>query len=722
MGLVEKALTEPPTASLLKIKMNSNENQIQVEVVQPEINSQIHRTTLEELREWIRDGKLQPNHQVRIKNLSWVEAQKIPAFKALFEAKRNDQTGQLNHSYNQTLTVAPEPDKPPAVEEKPLPKSKFFSLKKEADSSDKEKSISEKSAENENKPAEPSVIFQAFEKKFLARVKPTKTKTKSSDKFSELQKKSPFKKKNVAAGKNKKSFLQNKNLILKRAFILIAGCLLAGLLSYGGSYLWIYQLKTAAQIDEKSLPEIASLQDKLTSDKLGLRLKEEARNRELKESGNQENPAGHQDIAQQIAQLEKQVETKRKAVVEKHKIRVQETDFNMTFSFSFVVLLVGFVLVRVFYDKNSQTTEPAKSAKSTDESEIESDDLQADKEVKADEETLQNGNAEQESNTENSAPENETIGESSSTDIQDKPENFPKIIYVSESVSENKTSAKTNNVQLPPSIKCLEHPDAMPKFYCDVCENYFCNDCAKSFSESGNYCPFCRMTCKPIEIRIDSEGSPKNAPEQKKKPNLLELGKDSVFVVYDFPDERNYKLGVIPAFVIALLFSTSISIFWVYKISPYLESRNQEVAQNASPNALSNPETPNNKPTETLSQTAPKNGEPAANEPCVNPTTKETFECDDATRQALYEQNRKTKAVEDAQKKVAEKSGVIGASENSSTENADQTAKQPSAEELAKKESEKQQLIKTFGISFVIIFGLLLSTRLFHKEKNLQPE
>lgn len=697
--------------------MNSNENQIQVEVVQPEINSQIHRTTLEELREWIEEGRLQPNHQVRIKNLSWVEAQKIPAFKALFEAKRNDRTEQLNHSYNQTLTVASEPNKPPTVEEKPFPKPKFFSLRKETDSSDEDKS-----AEAENKSAEPSIVFQAFEKKFLTKEKPAKTKTKSSDKFPEPQEKSPFKNKNLAAAKNKKSSLQNKSLILKRILVFVAGCVLAAGLSYGGSYLWVYQLKTAAQIDEKSLPEIASLQDKLTSDKLGLRLKEEARKRELKETGSQENPAEHQDIAQQIAQLEKQVETQRKAVVEKHKIRFQEADLNMTFSFSFAVLLVGFVLIRVFYDKNSQPIETAASSKLSGKSKAGSDDFQSDKEINADEDISQNTDAEQKPEEENSSPENEISSGSNPTKHEDNPENFTKIIYISESVSKNETSAKTSNVQLPPAIKCLEHPDEQPKFYCDVCENYFCSDCAKSFSESGNYCPFCRLTCKPIEIRIGDESSAQTTPEQKKKTNLLELGKDSDFIVYDYPDERNYKLGVIPAFIIALLFSTSISIFWVYKISPFLESRNQEVAQNASPNAVKNSEPPNSKPTETLNQTFSKSSETAANEPCVNPTTKEKFECDDATRQALYEQNRKTKAVEDAQKKVAEKSGVIAPAENSSPENADQTAKQPNADDLAKKESEKHQLIKTFGISFVIIFGLLLSTRLFHKEKNLQPE
>lgn len=687
--------------------MSSNENQIQVEVVQPEIDSQIRRTTLEDLREWIKDGKLQPNHQVRIKNLSWVEARNIPAFQALFEAKRKDQIEQLNHSHSQTLTVAHEPARPQTAEEKTFPKPKLFSLKKESDLTGKEISGEEISAENEIKTAAPSVVFQAFEKRLLAREKHAETKKEFSEKLSEPQKKSPFKKKTPPSPTNKKSFSHNNNLVLKRIFIFVAGCLLAAVLAYGGSYLWVYQLKTVAQIDEKSLPEIATLADKLTSDKLGLRLKEETRKRELKEAGSPEDPAQHQDIVQQIAQLEKQFETQRKTAVEKHKIRFQETDFNMTFSFSLVVLLVAFVVIRVFYDKSSQPVENTKPSKLPIESKTESDDFQSVSEPKSDDKASQNV-----------APEKEFTGESNRADRQEKPKDSASIVYI----SQGENNADDADVKLPSSVECVEHRDKPANFHCDFCENYFCADCAKSFSEAGDHCPFCRVTCKPIETGIGDGSPPRAASEQTKKPNLLELGKDSNFVVYDYPDERNYKLGIVPALLIALLFSASISIFWVYKISPYLESRNQEISQNVLPNAVKNSDAPKIETAETRGATAAENGE-AANEACVNPTTKETFECDDETRKALYEQNRKMKAVEDAQKKISDKSSVIAPAESSSAqENAAQKAKQPSADESAKMESEKQQLIKTFGISFVIIFGLLLSTRLFHKEKNSQPD
>jgi len=691
--------------------MNSNENQITIEVFQPEINSQIKRTTLEELREWIKDGKLQPNHQVRVKNLSWVEAHKIPAFQALFESEKKDRTERLNQSYNQTLTVASEPGKPQIIEEKPFSRAMKFSSKKENNSSEREKSAAETSAENESKAVEPSVVFQAFEKKFLTKDKQAGDKTEFSGTFSESQKKSPLRKKNSSAAKNKSSFSQDKNLIVKRIAFFLAGCFLSALLSYGGSYLWVYQLKTPAQIDEKSLPEIASLDDKLTSDKLGLRLKEETRKKELKESGGEENPAQHQDISQQIAQLEKQFDASRKAVVENQKIKLQEADFNATFSFSLVALLVAFVLIGVFYGKDAQTIENRKSSKLPVEPELDSAEFQAVNEQKIDEEISQNIEAEQTGETEKFADNNSS-------------ESFSKIIYVSENVSKSAHAAENvgeEKTQL--SIQCFQHRDKPPEFYCDICENYFCADCTKTVGESGNYCPYCRLTCKPVEIGESSDSSAQTAPEEKKKLNLLEMGKNSNFVVYDYPDERTRKLGIIPAFIIAMLFSASISIFWVYKISPYMESGNQEVSQNISPNAAQNSEATNNKTDETLRATTTNNSvTTAANEPCVNPATKETFECDDETRKALYEQNRKMKAVEDAQKKVAEKSGVISPSENSSPENANQTSQQPSADESAKKEFEKQQLIKTFGISFLIIFGLLLSTRLFHKEENSQPD
>ena len=68
--------------------MNTNENSGLNEGWQAQINFQVQQTNLEELKSWINNGKLQPTHKVRIKNLTWIEAQSIPAFQKLFELKK----------------------------------------------------------------------------------------------------------------------------------------------------------------------------------------------------------------------------------------------------------------------------------------------------------------------------------------------------------------------------------------------------------------------------------------------------------------------------------------------------------------------------------------------------------------------------------------------------------------------------------------------------------
>jgi hypothetical protein len=49
--------------------MSVNENQMLIEVLLPEISGQVQKTTSEELKRWIKEGKLKPTHQVRLKNL-----------------------------------------------------------------------------------------------------------------------------------------------------------------------------------------------------------------------------------------------------------------------------------------------------------------------------------------------------------------------------------------------------------------------------------------------------------------------------------------------------------------------------------------------------------------------------------------------------------------------------------------------------------------------------
>lgn len=55
--------------------------------------------------------------------------------------------------------------------------------------------------------------------------------------------------------------------------------------------LWVYQLNLPVEIDENNFPELAGLSLKLTSDKLELRLKAAAKEKELENTDNQEQAA-----------------------------------------------------------------------------------------------------------------------------------------------------------------------------------------------------------------------------------------------------------------------------------------------------------------------------------------------------------------------------------------------------------------------------------------------
>ena len=646
--------------------MNANENQMPVYVLQPEISGEIKQATLEELKDWIKDGKLEPHHQVRIKNLSWVVARNVPAFQTLFESKMNDQTDQSNQFYSQPL---PDTSASEQIESK-IKNSTALSKEKPVSTADT--TIKENS-----KTVEPSEVFKAFEKNALAKSKPSERKTEPARSLLRKPKKSfPF----------------------KQAISFAAGCILAFLISFGGSYFWVYQLKTPVEIDEKNLPALAALENKLTSDKLDLRLQEEAKARKLKEVGQQQNPQ-QSDVSQQILQLEKQSVAQRKTVIENHQNKLKDTDFTTTFSFSLAVLLSLFLVTRILYGKKSQPIKNQYSSRLPAPKTQELSDIPAADIRKIDVENFQNL-------SESDVTDEKKTAELFPLESADKTEYSGKIIDIAEN-SEAEDSPKISN--------CLLHQNKSSKFVCESCGSHFCDQCVKTLDEVENCCPLCKVVCTSLESNIN-EVTPNSDANNKKKTNLLDLGKDSNFIVYDFPDERTRKLGIIPAFLIALLFSVSISIFWVYKISPYLENRNKEISQNISPDEAKNSEQAANTSLETANAQTNDTGLTApANEPCIDPETRQPFECDEETRKALYEHTRKVKSVEDAQKAVSEKTSVISGltSENAKQENA-----KPNADEATITAVEKQQLIKSFGISFIVIFGLLLLSRLFSKAKN----
>lgn len=203
--------------------MSANENQLQIEVLQPEISSQIQKTTREELKNWIKDGKLKPTHQIRIKNLNWVEAQKIPAFQALFEAKKSEPEVQANHCNNQNSSNSsvPKPGNSKIIE------ATIFSKKMSSPASTKNEP-SDNTVENKPKTVKPSAAFKLFEKKALAKSKKIESKNERIE---------PKSKKIESKNKPFRSLPERpkKSLIVKKSLGFLAGCVVMFMLSLGGS-------------------------------------------------------------------------------------------------------------------------------------------------------------------------------------------------------------------------------------------------------------------------------------------------------------------------------------------------------------------------------------------------------------------------------------------------------------------------------------------------------
>ncbi|MGI9037089.1 MAG: hypothetical protein ACR2GD_13770 [Pyrinomonadaceae bacterium] len=68
---------------------------------------------------------------------------------------------------------------------------------------------------------------------------------------------------------------------------------------------------------------------------------------------------------------------------------------------------------------------------------------------------------------------------------------------------------------------------------------------------------------KSVEAKFD-EAPPQSEAKVKKGANLSDLNTNKEFVVYDYAENRTRRIGIIPAFLIALMFLSAISIFWVY--------------------------------------------------------------------------------------------------------------------------------------------------------------
>lgn len=650
--------------------MSANENRVPLEVLQPDISAEIIQTSLAELKNWIEDGKLQPHHQVRVKNLSWLEAHKIPALKPLFEAKKKGQTNQQNNFFSSPLSNTSGFDKSnPAA----------FSLNKTSTFAD---GIADKN--KQTKPAEPSAVFKAFEKKALSKskqsatkngqIKPKVKKTESNNKTSKL----------TPERSQKPSVIQN-------TLVFLGGCVLMLLLSYGVSYLWVYQLTSPAAFDEKSVPEVAGLEHKLTSEKLDLRLKASANDQET--------------IAQKYAQLEKKYEAQRKTAVENHKVKLADADFTQTLSFTSVALLALFLMGRIFYGK---TSKPVEDQTPSEKSAKRSEKLSGTNE--SDAEDLSDGEDEF-IEIENDENDDSTV-EDDESELNPRPAKSQKKAKDQETDDSGEFSDFDKDEEEPEESKtterCLLHPNKASVFVCETCENNYCGECMKTFGEVENCCPFCKVVCKSLE----ANNNKKTKKKENKPVNLLELNKGNAdFIVYEYEEERSKTAGVIQAFVVALLLSAAVSILWTYKIHPYLQSPNKDTAQNVSPDENggqiplnADPATYNKEIDDTL-----KTG------PCIDPETKQPFECDEETRRALYEHTRKTQSVEKARKDVDKTAELITGPKD---ENKAADHPQIAAAKAEQSKKETRQLILSFSISFVLIFGLMLATVFLGKDKK----
>lgn len=664
-----------------------------MEVLQPEISGLPQQTNLEELKSWINEGKLSPSSKVRVKHLLWMEAGQVPALKKLFESRKENPPATSNQSQNSSFPLNSKPFKINSdAGSAPVP------LKK-PDSPPTASSIDAKP-----ETAEPSAAFKAFEKKALARTKQIKE--------------TPAPKQPLPIPKRKTSLLS----LLKNVLVFSAGCLLMFSLAWGGSYLWIFQLRPPLKIDEKSVTELVILENKLTTDKVGLRLKISAAEQEAAATGNPESSAPKADYAQELAKLEKQYETQRKIIIENHRINLVNNDFNNTFYLSFAVLMILFILVRIFYGRSNKPAESTASSSSRKLQTTDSPNIQ-----KADKTEVEVENSQDQHITNPSAVHiTNTSGfhNTRSADLHTTGTSSGKI----ETIDEYLQNPEFLSYMEPDrSRNCLMHRDAAAKFICETCSNYFCAVCPQTIGSAENCCPFCKVSCQPADSIKTEAIRQRKIPGDDVQVEVLESESKTIsnFTMHEFPDKKPYKIGIFASFFIALFLSAPGSYFWVYKISPQLENR--EVAQNSA-----GPEPEKNKPaniseTSANTNTANANTHAAntnqsvneADGKCIDPTTNQPFECDNETRRALEDHTRKTKSVADAKKQVSEKTttilSLILPSEKSSNEDSN---KEVDPVEEERKENNKRKFIQIFLVSFVVLFGLLFSTRFFGKKQN----
>lgn len=628
--------------------MNTNENSLLSEEWHAQINNIVHKTTFDELKTWIKSGKLQPNHKVRIRNLSWIEAKKIPAFQKLFEPGSINISAQPNSPQNLSHSGIPAsppvnpkpkefsgfPKQIPALLANPIDNKPFVLV--EINNSKAPNRIIEpkKTSPIQNPPLVAAPIVSPIQNKkdempeipaLLKEIPknlvgnaavetntsvPLKTEitppveikenfavesetiAESSLPFQLYKKKQAEKKHNKKTEKTKKVPIfntkslkpkANRRISIQPILTFLAGSCFMIMLAWGGAYLSVFQLGLFGNIDENKISELVILNEKLTTDKVGVRLRVAASEREAAAIPDDQEKPPKLDLAQELGKLQKQYDLQRKVIIESHQTNYLNDSFNNSFYGGSVVFLVLFVFIKGSYSKPnkislSKTVAPFQEKPTEITSLDESVDTQISADQKIGENDYPNIHATKISEIHSTNSSEMHITNQSNIHLSNMPNGEGAVVFQTSNSKHFSDSQKTHF--------CLLHQDKTSKFLCEKCSNHFCGECVEVVNSVENNCPFCKIVCKSID-----------------QAGFLQNETNSSLDVSEQPDQKIQKVGIFTAFIISLFLAVPMSYFWVYEISPRLE--NGEIVsvakvfnEQGSANINSNPNQSENVPLE----------------------------------------------------------------------------------------------------------------------------
>lgn len=643
---------------------------------QANIDSIVLDTNSDELKAWIIADKLKPTHKVKLGNLQWIDAETVPAFRTIFESKQD-----VDAEAKKTIPAVEVPELKLAPVIPPVAK-----------------------LEKKYEPTQSSQTFKLYEEKLKAKAQHNEAEKKEVKTGVKTDLK-PFV--NKATRKRMPEFSGDS---VRKVLGFLGGCILTLAIALGGSYLWAYYLKSN-KVNEKNLVELTILEEKLSNDRVGLRLKFAVAEQQLQATNNNQADAKlTTDYTQELNKLQKQYEADRKTTIEKNQIHLRDSEFNNTAAASSVVLMILFLLGRILFSKNEKQVKFNRPTISP---------------------TLQPNNLEEfqtsiQPNTHSTAQPN--IDSTNAPNIH-----LTTSTNKIESLGEFLESEEYLSVIAPVrTINCLLHKSQSAKFTCADCSNNFCVECPQTIENIENCCPFCKISCQPLFTTTSQNLQPPTSQTRVQNGKLkldTKANSNVSFTIYD--NEPKKRVGIISIFLIAFSFSISIAYFWVFQISPMLVEKPVEVP----PSVVVNQPKPvsENKANDDglLARDASVEAE-LANVPgitpdgrCIDSKSQQVFDCDEAMKNVIIEEATKKKSVSNAQKQVAEKTNVILGSilpsESPIPENTTQEIQTKPQENLGLmdeflKTEDNRRFLQIFAVSFILLFGVMLTGRLMRKE------